>query len=104
MNSFNIEIGSTTHMRTLAHDATKVSVPLEMILKSDVRDKQMLVIELLAHGASPSGGPNCTRTPLQVSVDKQDYKMAARLLQYGADPSKILEPNEMFDRTEVRYS
>lgn len=90
-------------MRSLAHEVTKVSVPLEMILKSDVKDKQKLVVELLAHGASPNGGPNCMITPLQLAVNSRDYKMAVCLLQHGADPSKILETNEKFDRTEVIY-
>jgi hypothetical protein len=91
-------------MRTLAHDVRKVSfVPLEMVLQSDVRDKQKLVIELLAHGASPNGGPNCKTTPVQLALDGQDFKMAAHLLQHGAETSQILARGEMFDASEVTY-
>ena len=99
-----IQIGATTHMRTLAHDVNKLSfVPLEMVLQSDVQDKEQLVEELLGRGANPDGGPNCTRTPLQLAIDKKDYRIAACLLQYGANPSQILGPNEWFNPSEVNH-
>ena len=66
-------------------------------MQSSVENKQQLVHTLLKRGSSANGKPGCAKVPLVVAADEKDYKMAAILLQHGADSSSIVsERNQEF--------
>ena len=62
-------------------------IPLELVMLSGTEIRSQLVPILLDSGASPNGLGKGRRSPLALAVDKEEYVVAAALLQHKADVS-----------------
>lgn len=78
--------------RGLAYDCDASSVPLDLLIQSDldVTDLHTLVTLLLQRGASPTGLRGCVKAPLLVAMEMMKFPIAVTLLRNNADPSCIV--------------
>ena len=66
-------------------------VPLDMVLASDVKNREELVAILLQHNASARGPQKRGKSPLSMCVEADKLDLAVVLLQHGADESDLVE-------------
>ena len=66
------------------------SVPLDLLIKSDVKDVHSLVKSLLQHNASVNGLRNCAKPPLLAAMEMMNFPLAVTLLRKNADPACIV--------------
>ena len=76
--------------RGIASDCDASCVPLDLLIESDVKDLNKLVILLLQYGASPTGLRGCVRPPLLVAMEMRKFSLAVTLLRNNADPSCVV--------------
>ena len=66
-------------------------VPLDLVLKSDVNNREELVRILLQHNALPNGLSTSGESPLSMCLHRDNSDMAVILLQHGADVNDLKE-------------
>lgn len=66
-------------------------VPLDMVLASDVKNRDELVTILLQHNAHARGLPERSQSPLSMCLEEDNFDLALILLQHGADESDLVE-------------
>ena len=66
-------------------------VPLDLVLASDVKNRDELVRILLQHNADARGLKKSSRSPLSVCLEADKLNLVAILLQHGADESDLVE-------------
>ena len=76
--------------RGLAYDSDASCVPLDLLIRSDVKNLHTLVTLLLQRGASSTGLRGCARAPLLVAMEMMKFPIAVTLLRNNADPSCIV--------------
>lgn len=65
-------------------------VPLDMVLASDVKNREELVTILLQHNASARSPKKRGESPLSMCVEADKLDLAVILLQHGADESDLV--------------
>lgn len=66
-------------------------VPLDMVLKSDIENRDELVKILLEKKALPNGLLNRSKSPLSICIEEDRLDLALILLQYGADEKELVQ-------------
>ena len=66
-------------------------VPLDLVLVSDVKNREELVRNLLQQNADPRGLKKSSKSPLSVCVEADMIDLATLLLQHGADERDLVE-------------
>ena len=66
-------------------------VPLDLVLASDVENREELVRILLQHNAHPRRLKKSNKSPLSVCLEADKLDLAVTLLQHGADESDLIE-------------
>jgi len=66
-------------------------VPLDMVLASDVKNRDELVTILLQRNAHARGLPERSQSPLSMCLEEDNFDLALILLQHGADENDLVE-------------
>ncbi len=74
-----------------AKECNASCVPLDLVMASDVKNREELVRILLQHSALPRGLPTSRESPLSMCLQTDNSDMAVILLEHGADVNDLLE-------------
>ena len=66
-------------------------VPLDLVLESDVKNREELVRILLQHNANARGLKKSPKSPLSICLETDKLDLAMTLLQHGADERDLVE-------------
>ncbi len=64
---------------------------LDLVLESDVKNREELVRILLQYRALPRGLPTSRESPLSMCIQTDNSDLAVILLQHGADENDLIE-------------
>ena len=85
----------------LASECDASQVPLELIISSQVKDKEDLVTALLDFGACADGNLFCEKPPILAALEKEEFDIATKLIQEGANMACV--SNQPHLQTKVLF-
>lgn len=75
----------------LGLECNVLNVPLELVVMSQVDDKERLVSQLLISGACVNGSLGCTKPPLVLVLEAGDLSLASVLVDNEADLTCVFQ-------------